>query len=135
MFASGADLQSINPLLTVHPLARQAQRYLLFTTLVRYDSALAIQPYLARQYEWSLDHRDLTFHLLTTLRWHDGFPTTARDVSYTLGAALDPATGYPRRSDLAGLDSGYVHLRETETPSEFRLGPAALVPGLDQLAA
>ena len=27
LFASGADLQSINPLLTVHPLARQVQRY------------------------------------------------------------------------------------------------------------
>jgi len=27
LFASGADLHSINPLLTVHPLARQVQRY------------------------------------------------------------------------------------------------------------
>ncbi|HSB55792.1 MAG TPA: hypothetical protein VLD58_15630, partial [Gemmatimonadales bacterium] len=34
MYASGADLQSINPLLTVHPLARQVQRYVLLTTLV-----------------------------------------------------------------------------------------------------
>jgi len=36
---------------------------------------------------------------------------------------------------LAGLDSGDVHLRETEASSEFRLGPATLVPGLDQFAA
>ena len=40
LFASGADLQSINPLLTQHPLARQVQRYVLLTTLARYDSAL-----------------------------------------------------------------------------------------------
>ncbi|MGH7675518.1 MAG: hypothetical protein ACREMV_09625, partial [Gemmatimonadales bacterium] len=33
LYASGADLQSINPLLTIHPLARQVQRYVLLTTL------------------------------------------------------------------------------------------------------
>ncbi len=55
MFASGADLQSINPLLTTHPLARQVQRYVLLTTLARYDSALAPQPYLAR--DWQLEWR------------------------------------------------------------------------------
>ena len=35
LFASGADLQSINPLLTQHPLARQVQKYVLLTTLAR----------------------------------------------------------------------------------------------------
>src|ERR1051326_3829350 len=49
IMASGADLQSPNPLLTVHPLARQVQRYVLLVTLVRYDSALAPEPYLARR--------------------------------------------------------------------------------------
>ena len=48
-YASGADLQSINPLLTVHPLARQVQRYALFTTLASYDTALVAQPYLAAE--------------------------------------------------------------------------------------
>jgi peptide/nickel transport system substrate-binding protein len=105
MFASGADLQSINPLLTVHPLARQVQRYLLFTTLVRYDSALTIEPYLARTMEWSGDRRVLTFHLSSALRWHDGQPTTAHDAEWTLKAALDPVVGYPRRNDLAQLTS------------------------------
>src|SRR5918998_1751780 len=57
LFASGADLQSINPLLTGHPLARQVQRYVLLTTLARYDSALTPQPYLAREWRWSADRR------------------------------------------------------------------------------
>jgi len=47
LFASGADLQSINPLLTQHPLARQVQRYVLLTTLARYDSGMVARPYLA----------------------------------------------------------------------------------------
>lgn len=105
LFASGADLQSINPLLTVHPLARQVQRHVLLTTLARYDSTLTPQPYLARTWEWSPDRRGLTFHLETAVRWHDGKPTTARDVAWTLNAARDPATGYPRTNELAGLES------------------------------
>lgn len=105
LFASGADLQSINPLLTVHPLARQVQRYVLLTTLAQYDSTLTPRPYLARSWEWSADRRRLTFHLETTVHWHDGRPTTARDVVWTLNAARDPSTGYPRASELASLES------------------------------
>jgi peptide/nickel transport system substrate-binding protein len=105
LFASGADLQSINPLLTVHPLARQVQRYVLLTTLARYDSTLTPRPYLARAWEWTPDRRRLTFHLRSGVRWHDGRPTTARDVAWTLEAARDPVTGYPRTNELTALES------------------------------
>jgi peptide/nickel transport system substrate-binding protein len=105
LFASGADLQSINPLLTMHPLARQVQRYVLLTTLARYDSTLKPQPYLARQWEWSPDRRRLTLHLETAVRWHDGRPTTAGDVVWTLDAARDPVTGYPRANDLSSVEA------------------------------
>jgi peptide/nickel transport system substrate-binding protein len=103
LYASGADLQSINPLLTTHPLARQVQRYVLLTTLARYDGALTPRPYLARSWTWSPDRRRLSFALTTAARWHDGVPTTARDVRWTLEAARDPRVGYPRLSDLADL--------------------------------
>src|SRR5436190_22071159 len=105
LFASGADLQSINPLLTMHSLARQVQRYVLLTTLARYDSLLVPQPYLARSWRWSVDRRVLTFQLRTDVRCHDGTPTTARDVVWTLQAARDPATGYPRLNELQAITS------------------------------
>ncbi|MEO8296093.1 MAG: ABC transporter substrate-binding protein, partial [Gemmatimonadota bacterium] len=133
MFASGADLQSINPLLTVHPLARQAQRYLLLTTLVRYDSALVITPYLARSMDWSPGNRELTFHLCTAVRWHDGQPTTSRDVKYTLDTARDPATGYPRRSDLDEVDSIAV-LDDSTVVIRFNTPQAAIPDVLTDLA-
>lgn len=101
--ASGADLESANPLVTVHPLARQVQRYALFVTLARYDSALAAVPYYARAWEWSDDRRMLTLQLAGSLRWHDGRPTTARDAVWTIEAARDPATGYARSADLAAI--------------------------------
>src|SRR5213083_1183816 len=135
LFASGADLQSISPLLTMHSLARQVQRYVLLTTLARYDSLLVAQPYLARSWRWSVDRRVLTFQLRTDVRWHDGTPTTARDVVWTLQAARDPATGYPRLNELqavtsvAALDDSTVELQFTPgaSPSHRAAGDLAFV--------
>ena len=103
VYASGAELQSLNPLLTVHPFAKQVERYVLLTTLVRYDSALVVQPYLARTWTWADDRKALVFRLQSGVRWHDGVATTARDVAWTLSTARDPATGYPRLSDFSDV--------------------------------
>ena len=105
VMASGADLESANPLVTVHPLSKQVQRYALFVTLVRYDSLLVPQPYFARRWSWSDDARTLTLSLAPDLAWHDGARTTARDAAFTLLAARDPATGFARASELASLDT------------------------------
>lgn len=101
VIASGADLESANPLTTVHPLARQVQRYALFVTLAQYDSALRPAPYYARGWRWSADRRVLTFQLDPALSWHDGVQTTARDAAFSIDAARDPATGFFRRGDLS----------------------------------
>ncbi|HKG96081.1 MAG TPA: peptide ABC transporter substrate-binding protein, partial [Gemmatimonadaceae bacterium] len=97
--------ESANPLVTVHPLSRQVQRYVLFVTLARLDSTLAPAPYAARSWSWSADRRALTLRLEPALRWDDGRPTTARDAAFTILAARDPRTGYPRSADLATLDT------------------------------
>jgi peptide/nickel transport system substrate-binding protein len=104
VFASGADLESANPLVTIHPLARQVQRYMLFVTLARYDERLEPIPYAARSWRWSADRRTLTFDLSPALRWHDGAATTAADARFTLERARDPRTGYPRAADLADVE-------------------------------
>ena len=109
MIASGADLESANPLVTVHPLARQIQRYALFVTLVKYDSLLSPSPYFARAWQWSADRRALTLELAADLRWHDGTATTAQDVAFTIRAARDPATGFFRRGDLRDVSDVEVH--------------------------
>ncbi|MEO8879352.1 MAG: peptide ABC transporter substrate-binding protein [Gemmatimonadaceae bacterium] len=103
VIASGAELESANPLVTIHPLAKQVQRYALFVTLARYDSALVPTPYYARAWRFSPDRRSLTFWLVPSLEWADGLRTTSRDVAFTLDAARDPATGFPRASDLSDI--------------------------------
>ena len=100
VLASGTDLESANPLVTVHPMSRQVQRHMLFVTLVRLDSALHPVPYFARAWDWDAERRTVTFRLDSTLRWHDGVPTTAGDVQFTIERAADSALGSPRRSDL-----------------------------------
>lgn len=118
VYASGTDLESANPLVTIHNLSRQLQRYALFVTLARYDSTLGPAPYFARSWRWSADQRTLTLQLDAALRWHDGTPTTARDAAFTLEAARDPATGYPRQADLAALDTA-VAINDTTLELRF----------------
>lgn len=103
VFASGADLESANPLVTVHPLSRQVQRHMLFVPLARYGAGLEPEPYGARSWEWSSDRRRVTLALEPSLRWHDGRPTTAHDAAFTLEAARNPAVGYMRAGDLSAI--------------------------------
>ena len=133
LYASGADLQTINPLFTIHPLAKQVQKFLLLTTLARYDSALRPVPYLARGWDWSEDRRTLTLRLHRDVPWHDGTPTTARDAAWTLQAARDPATGYPRQSELATVTDVRAP-DDTTLVVRFASPPAAFPDVLTDLA-
>jgi peptide/nickel transport system substrate-binding protein len=101
-YASGADLQSINPLFTVHPLAKAVQKHVLFVTLASYDSTLEPVPYLA-SWEWDADRTGLTFAVRRDVWWHDGTPTTAFDVAWTLEMARHPDVAYPRARDLSPI--------------------------------
>ncbi len=132
LFASGADLQSINPLFTVHPLARQVQRYVLLTTLVQYDSAMQVTPYLARRWEWAADGRRVTLRLYPGLRWHDGEPTTARDAEWTLSVASDPSVGYPRLSEVERFRARATD--DTTLVLDFAEAPGRLPDVLTDLA-
>ena len=79
------------------------QRHMVFMTTVAYDESLQVVPYLAERWDTvrvAGDSLELTFHIRQDVRWHDGTPTTAHDVAWTLGAARDPGTGYPRLVDL-----------------------------------
>jgi peptide/nickel transport system substrate-binding protein len=125
VYASGVDLESANPLVTVHPLSRQIQRFALLVTLARYDTALVPQPYFATRWEWNASGNELTLHLFSGLAWHDGVATTARDVAFTIDAARDRATGYPRYGELASIigvnavDDSTVRLQFTTAPPGF----------------
>ncbi|HEX2643429.1 MAG TPA: ABC transporter substrate-binding protein [Thermoanaerobaculia bacterium] len=52
-------------------------------------------PQLARSYEWSADHKTLTFHLRDDVVWTDGVPVTAEDVRWTWQAQTSPEVAWP----------------------------------------
>lgn len=126
VMASGTDLESGNPLVTVHSLTRQIQRHALFVTLVRLDTLMQPEPYFASR--WAFDHaqRVLTMTLRAGLRWHDGTPTTATDVRFTLEAARDPDVGSPRAGEFAALDS--VRTPDDTTVIVYFAAPQQRVP-------
>lgn len=103
VLASGSDLESANPVVTVHTMSRQMQRHMLFMPLVTLDAELAPQPWLARRWAWNEARTELTFTLRDDIRWHDNVRTTPNDVVLTFTAARDPATGSPRAGDLAAM--------------------------------
>ena len=102
VYASGADLQSINPLVAVHPLAKAVQKHVLFLTLAEYDSLFQPKPRLT-DWVWDEARTSLTFSLRSDILWHDGSATNAQDVVWTLEMAMAPGVAYPRARDLAGI--------------------------------
>lgn len=128
--ASGTDLESANPLVTIHPLSKQVQRHALFVTLIRLDSLLQPTPYFARSWVWDASRRAVTFTLDSTLVWHDGVPTTSADVAFTLTAAADSALASPRRGDVAAIDSV-----EATAPATVRVHFRAPLPELPTVLA
>ncbi len=73
----------------------QHQQFVNLMPLIEYDEALQPRPYLAESWEIAPDLTEITFHLRRDVFWHDGEPTTARDVAFTYLRATDPETLFP----------------------------------------
>lgn len=54
------------------------------------DHPPTFKPQIAESYEWSDDHKVLTFHLRKGVVWSDGAPITAEDVRWTWQAQTHP---------------------------------------------
>jgi peptide/nickel transport system substrate-binding protein len=101
VIAGAADLQSMNVLVSSDATSRMFQQDVLFMPLVRFDADLQPAPWLAERWDTvrvAPDTLELTFHLRRDVHWHDGRPTTARDVLFTYARAIDPATAFPNRA-------------------------------------
>jgi peptide/nickel transport system substrate-binding protein len=100
-----SDPDALNNLVSTDAVATEMMENMLFVPLVRYDEHLRITPALARSWEFSSDHRALTFHLRHDVVWGDGRPTTAHDVAYNYRMWIDPQLAYAGRSGLDLVDS------------------------------
>jgi peptide/nickel transport system substrate-binding protein len=96
------DVDGFNPLFTEEIVSGEIND-LIYPRLVapEFDAARGIlkySPSLAKSWEFSADHRDLTFHLRTDARWSDGTLVTARDVQFSFVLYGDTTVASVRQS-------------------------------------
>lgn len=85
--------------------------FLLFLPLATRDPEGGLEPRLARSWDPSADWREVTYHLRTDVRWHDGVPVTAHDVKFTLGLLGHPDLAEYAFDSVAVVDDSTVLIR------------------------
>lgn len=80
----------INPLLSTYNDVDRDLAALIFNGLTKADQHGQIIPDLADTWEVSKDNLSYTFHLRQDVRWHDGVPFTADDVTFTIDLLRSP---------------------------------------------
>ena len=87
------DADSLNPLTSASVGASDIES-LLFLQLTRLDPDFSHGPALAKSWEFSADHLELTFQLRDDVYWHDGVKTTADDVQFTFELQKNPTIAW-----------------------------------------
>lgn len=84
-----SDFGGFNPITNADLYTGEIINFALFTPLVQYDADLNVVPWLAESWEEQGDTA-IVFRLRRDVRWHDGVPVTAEDVTFTFGRAKAP---------------------------------------------
>jgi len=92
---------TFNPLLTTAGRADVDVAALIYDSLIRLDPGGRVVPALTADWSVAEDGRAVTFRLREGVRWHDGRPFTAADVTATLKFIQNPEA--PVAEDLAGF--------------------------------
>ncbi|HEX7049261.1 MAG TPA: ABC transporter substrate-binding protein [Longimicrobiales bacterium] len=127
VIASPTDLDYANPLVSGEVLTHELLRNALLMPLIRYDTALEYQPWLARSWEM-LGDTGVVFHLRDDVYWHDGVRTTAYDVAFTYERAIDPETAFPN------VGNFFAHWGAVEVLDSFTVR-FSFEPHVDPLAS
>src|SRR5690606_19606473 len=94
VIVNNSDLRDLNPLIAGEKFSQEVNRYMLFLPLIAHAEDLSYEPMLAERWEL-LGDTGVIFHLRRDVRWHDGVPTTARDVVFTYERVKDPESAFP----------------------------------------
>jgi peptide/nickel transport system substrate-binding protein len=98
--AAGTDLQALNSLVNQEASTQEVIKHVLFVPLLRMGANLQPVAGVARTWQMVGDTVAI-FQIRRDLRWHDGKPTTAHDVVFTIQRALDTLTAYPSADAIA----------------------------------
>ncbi|MBW3630461.1 MAG: hypothetical protein KY464_14340 [Gemmatimonadetes bacterium] len=122
--ATYGDVTSMLSLTSSENTGRMLQQEVLFMPLIKFDEEINPVPWLAERWDTvrvAPDSLDLIFRIRRDVKWHDGQPTTAKDVLFTFERAINPLTVYP------GISSFDFYSRRAELMDpytvRFRLRP------------
>ena len=106
--AGASEIESFSPAVVAEDLAYAFQRNVVLTTLLEADEALRPRPYLAESWSINDDSTQVEFRLRSDVFWHDGRPTTARDVAFTFEVLKDPEAAFPNAEWFTGWEGAEV---------------------------
>lgn len=113
--AGPADLGAPNVFGATDNWTQEINRYVLYLPLLRFTPELDYAPALAAS--WEATDTGAVFRMRRDVRWHDGRPTTAEDVVFTIRRAMQPETAFPnagyfeRWTSVEAADSYTVRVR------------------------
>jgi len=124
--AIGEIADGMNGLVSSDYSANQHQLFVNLMSLVRLNTDFEPEPYLAESWTFNDEGTELTFRLREGIHWHDGMPTTARDVAFTYRRAVDPATAFPNSAFWTNYDRSPQGVEVLDDYTvRFRLQPHA----------
>lgn len=106
-YAAGSATQTLDPQFITDVTTFRGVGTM-YEALTKQDENGKVGPGLATSWTVSPDKRTWTFKLRPGVTFHDGTPFNAQAVKFTYDRILNPATGSPRRSTLAMVESTAV---------------------------
>ena len=90
LIGSVGDPKTFNPITPSGRTSMDIYERMYSTLVVRDRITQEIKPCLAKSWEFSDDHCELTFHMRRGVLWSDGVPVTAYDAEFTYDIIYDP---------------------------------------------
>ncbi len=116
------------------PAVTDQDRYLMFLPMLTFNEQGELEGWLARSWEYSPDYREVTYHLRTDIRWHDGVPVTAHDLKFSMELMVHPdvlAESPGFFGSIAVLDDSTLLLRDGGASVDEVYWPKHLLDGLN----
>jgi peptide/nickel transport system substrate-binding protein len=88
------DADALSPLTSTTSTGSDVHGVLFAALASTNPDMVTYSPWLARSWEFSSDHRSLTFHLREDAYWHDGVKFSAHDVAFSIPLYKDERIGY-----------------------------------------
>lgn len=124
----GTFSRNFNPFSpNVAPMTQQA----VYESMLVYNPADgSTTPWLATSWEAAEDGRSVTYTLREGVKWSDGEPFTAEDVTYTFELHQELLGGYPYVESVTAEGAGAVRFEFNEpfSPGLYELGQQIIIP-------